>query len=493
LSTETFEYRSCYINFAAHLLNAYNPNVLYPQLPHRWSQAHWQAFIDMIADFGFNTFEFWLVPRLFSPEAFGEAFGQSFIRDIQGIIDYAHTREVRIKMLCALATVGSDWHAHCPNDPAEWRECLNLWDRWTSTLRGLGVVGIFPGDPGGCSRNGCTAETYIDAALEVTEIVKRNSPQTEIELNTWGSPFFAWGTIQGPPNWKGEFIQKYQHTAWTFDAARTERAMNHLIRRLPDFPEQTRVAINLAFNPDGNPDAMDGAQDARGWARQIAKHRPIVTWDFSLTEGENAIVPHYRFERLFTQRRRERQAAPYSGGICYTMTPMLNQLSLYQSAQSFIDPHADHRKVTQRFLHRLFGPQAEPLADLLPLFEIVPDWGNHADIDMPREQYHRRMNDGADLIRSLKGEQREVPFHPSPSAYRQELEFFFQLFADLTGPSPDFDELHKRYWQRVYAIYDHLPEHVDPRPKNATDHLIHFFDPSRDRTNLEPLPGKWID
>jgi len=42
---------------------------------------------------------------------------------------------------------------------------------------------------------------------------------------------------------------------------------------------------------------------------------PDHLWDFSLTEGENAVYPHYRFARLFARRQEERAAAPYSGGI----------------------------------------------------------------------------------------------------------------------------------------------------------------------------------
>ncbi len=93
----------------------------------------------------------------------------------------------------------------------------------------------------------------------------------------------------------------------------------------------------------------------------------------------------------------------------------------------------------------------------------------------------------------MQGKECDVPFFPTPAAYRQELEFFFQLFADLSGPSPDFDELYKRYWRRVYAIYDHLPQHVDFRPDVATSRLIGFFDPNCDRSKFGPLPGKWID
>ena len=55
--------------------------------------------------------------------------------------------------------------------------------------------------------------------------------------------------------------------------------------------------------------------------------------------------------------------------------------------------------------------------------------------------------------------------------------FFAKLFADLTEPQPDYDALGKAYWNRVYRIYDSLPEYVDPRPRGNTQRLVrHFMD-----------------
>ena len=469
--------RICYINFASHLLNAYNPNMMHVGLPYRWTDAGWFRFIDMIADFGFNTFEFWLEPRLFCREGLASDYGAEFTRQINAVIDYAHGHTIDVEMLVGLATSGSDWRTLCPNEPDEWAETQYLWDAWTRRFPGLGVVGIFPGDPGACSRNGCTAETYIDRSIDVAHLVKRNLPGCEIEFGTWGPPFFGWGNLQFPEGWRGEFIQDLQHTAWDFDKARADRSMNHLLQRLPDFPTDTAVAINMGFNSDGNP---TGDQDARPWAREIAKTHRILTWDFSLTEGENAIFPHYRFARLFQRRHEEREAAPYSGGICFTMTPLLNQLSLYESAQSFLapgaDPNADHAALAERFYTRLFGPSGRELAHLLPLMEMIPDWGHYVAVSLPRAGLHARMADLSDLLRSLDGhENPSAPFHPSLPDYRRELLFFAEMFRDLSAPSPDYDALRQRYWQRVYAIYDQLPRHVDPRPHAATDHLIQFF------------------
>lgn len=462
-----------YNNFASHLLNAYNPNMLYPDLPYRWSDAEWCRLIDMIHGFGFDALEFWLVPRLFCREGLSSDFGRGFIRQMNVIIEHANALGLKVEMVAGLATVGIDWRTYCPNIKEEWEEVCYLWDRWTKQLPGLGIVGIFPGDPGACSRNGCTAETYINKSVEVAGIIKNNLPQAEIEFNTWGPPFFGWGILYEPPGSQGEFIQEHQHTAWTFDKARADRSMNHLLRCLKDFPADTSVAINLGFNSDGNP---VGDQDARPWAREIAKTNRILTWDFSLTEGEGAIYPHYRFDRLYERRQEELAAAPYSGGICFTMTPLLNQLSLFEAAQSFRNPDADHKQLACSFFERLFGIEGTALTDYIPLFEIVPDWGYYSDIEMTRQAYHHKLQELVTLLRDLRRSVVDSAiFHPSPERYRQELLFFAQLFADLSGPAPDFQEIEKRYWERVYAIYDSLPSHVDPRPYRATNNLIGYF------------------
>lgn len=481
--------RIYYNNFAAHLLNVYNPNMLYPQLSNKWSDNDWRKCIDMIAAFGFNTFEFWLVPRLFCREGIKTEFGQEFIRQMNVIIDYAHTRNIDVMALVSLATLGSDWHTFCPNVKEEWNEVRKTWNAWTKALPGLDIISIFPGDPGACSRNGCTAETYIDKSIEISHLIKQNLPNAEIEFGTWGPPFFGWGNLEGPDGWKGEFAQKYQHTAWRFEKIRTERCMNHLLKRLPGFPEQTSVGINLGFNPDGIP---DGEQSAIHWANEIAKTNRINSWDFSLTEGENAVIPHFRFERLFAQRKRERAAAPYSGGICYTMSPLLNQLSLYESAQSFLDPDGDYIKIAKCFCEKLFGYTGRELVPYLGLFDIVPDWGNHVVIDMSREQYHRKMIELVDLLQSLSPvHSDDFPIYPSPEAWLTEHLFFAKLFSKLSEPSPNFDNLYKEYWNHVYKIYDQLPVHVDPRPKNASNRIINHFK-TRDG-KFEPIPGKWSE
>jgi hypothetical protein len=465
--------RIYYNNFAEHLQNAFNPNLLYPDLPNRWHDEEWRALVDMVAAFGFNVFEFWLVPRLFCRAGLDSDFGREFTRQMRVVIEHAHRRGLQVEFIAGLATVGDRWHTLCPQLPDEWAEIQDLWTAWTERLEGIDIAGVFPGDPGACSRNGCSAITYVDRSLDIACRLAERHPGMGFELNLWGPPVFGWGIIHGPPGWQGEFVAEYQSSAWTFDRRRADVTMTHVLQRLPEFPPRTWVGQNLGFNPDGNP---TGDQDARQWVRQIARSHPVLTWDFSLTEGENNVLPHYRLERLFERRRQERAAAPYSGGICFTMTPLLNQLSLYASAQSFLNPDAEPGAVADRFAEALFGPPGQALTSRWVLFEVVRDWGCYVDPGLDRAEYHRQIGDLAELLRSLTVLAKPaLPLHPSPEVWRRDLVFFAELLRDLSAPGPDYDALWRRYWDRVYAIYDRLPEHVDPRPRQATDRLVNRF------------------
>ena len=89
-------------------------------------------------------------------------------------------------------------------------------------------------------------------------------------------------------------------------------------------------------------------------------------------------------------------------------------------------------------------------------------------------------------------EQGPFPCFQSHDAWRLELMFYANLLADLTAPAPDYDALQERYWQHVYAIYDHLPEHVDPRPHQATTKIINHFRNLEQTVDAGPIPGKWV-
>ena len=101
--------------------------MLYPELSFRWSDDEWYRCLDMVKSFGFNTFEFWLEPRLFCREGLEEEYGVLFSDQIRRVIAYAHSVELDVFMLLSLATVGSDWKTLCPNIPDEWDEIEYLW------------------------------------------------------------------------------------------------------------------------------------------------------------------------------------------------------------------------------------------------------------------------------------------------------------------------------------------------------------------------------
>jgi len=52
--------------------------------------------------------------------------------------------------------------------------------------------------------------------------------------------------------------------------------------------------------------------------------------------------------------------------------------------------------------------------------------------------------------------------------------------------------LYDRYWRRIYAIYDRLPEHVDPRPRRATAEIIKRFINMERPADAGLIPGKWL-
>jgi len=47
------------------------------------------------------------------------------------------------------------WYFACPHDARAQDLIVRLWRHWARALAGTDLVGIFPGDPGGCNRNGC--------------------------------------------------------------------------------------------------------------------------------------------------------------------------------------------------------------------------------------------------------------------------------------------------------------------------------------------------
>ncbi len=419
-----FPVRICYVNFAEHLQNAFNPNVLFDVPVNRWSRADWERFIDMVSAFRYNVFEFWLVPSLFSPEALrGGKIQTEFADTINHVIAYAKRRGVAVHPIQAVNTVGQQWHYHCPNVPAEHAEIVALWDHWSRVMKGNELIGFFPGDPGGCFQNGCTTDTYVDLCLELAQVVRKNNPGVKIEIGTWGDPMAGWGV-----------------PLWTGKPDRAERAMKYFLEKLPQFPADTFTSINLGFSPDCHPNSHGG--DGRPWAREAAKTHKVLTWDYSVTEGEGTVSPRCRVRRMLDRRREELALGCYSGGICYTMAPKLQCLSIFCCAEAWWNPARTPEDILADFGRFTFGEPLLSMGPLLEEFEVIPDWGYYPPFPYSPQRLQASMAKLRPLLEQVDpAASPRLPLASNMTDYRQSLLFYADLFQKLATVAAGVDEL----------------------------------------------------
>ncbi len=476
-SEPVFSHRACYVNFAEHLLNHWNANVLFPEGPCQWSKEDWRAFLRELAAFGYSHFEYWLAPTFFDKRALsGEGVWGAMTERMRLVNELAHEVGLKTKLIASPGVMGAEWYFPCPKVKEDREAIFALWSHWLRELEGTDLIGIFPGDPGGCNRNGCDAGTFVDLALDLSALIKRLNPSSAIEVGTWGTPFSGWGDdLVHIPGWDGSWEMlidpKYSTPEtpahiWNGKPDRANTAMEYLLKRLPEFPEDTQVAINLGFDPDCHA-TMGG--DARGWAREVAKLRPITTWDYSLSEGELICYPHWRLPRIAARRREELAAAPYSGGMNYTMTPKLNLLTLYASGRLFNEPLTDPDQVSREFCGKVFGAENERIGELFEAFEVVQGWGHY-----PRRQWDKPALQAAygELVERLEAADVsgcELPLFPDAERYRQDLLWFARKFLELAGPEPDRARIRNEYWQKALYIYDKVPRSVDERAEASAD------------------------
>jgi hypothetical protein len=363
-----FSHRVCYVNHGEHLLNAWNANLIYPNARDQWTLDDWRRFLRMLKAFGYTCFEYWLMPTMFDlPSLKGGGIYERYANTMRAVADLAHGEGLEIECLLMLNVWGPRWFYACPGIPEERANLRKLWRHWLRELAGLDRVGLFPGDLGGCNLNGCTHETAIELDLEIAEIVKQESPNTRLEICTWGTPFCGWGSdAVEVPGWNRSAVDLLtsgfgEHTHRDFHGTpeRARAAFDYLAKRLPEFPRDTSVAINRDLIQPG---------DGIPYAREFAKLGPIVTWDYYVSEHEGTVCPHWRLDAMADARRADRAAAPYLGGICYTMSPKLNLLTLYGGAQTFIDPQADPNEIAAGFYAAVFGPEHAELGELTKAF-----------------------------------------------------------------------------------------------------------------------------
>lgn len=475
-----FAQRSYYVNFASHLLNEWNVNLIHPHGPNRWSEAEWARFLDMVKAFGFNCFEYWLEPTVYGTALEDPARAEGFASVMRMAAGLAHGRGLSVKALIIPNCVRHEWYFACPNDREDRALIERLWRDWMRRIRGTDIVGLFPGDPGGCNRNGCDHRTFLDLSLSLTEILLRETPGTRVELGTWGTPFSGWGSdLPDVPGWDGTFrdLRARAERArvpglWNGRPERARAAMEHLLGRLGEFPTDASVAVNLGFSPDADPTC---GGDARAWAREIARVRPIASWDYSVTEGELVPHPHFRLPRIFARRREERAAAPYAGAMSYTMTPRLSHLCMYAAGRAAVDPDGDPDGAAREFCTRVFGPQHEALGELMEAFEVVPGWGHYPRRRWSRAEARRAYLSIVEHLEDADMSGCLLPLFPSPQDYRRDLLWFARLLARLSGPDPDRDAVAREYRGRCYAVYESVPRASDERSEEAVKRFAGLF------------------
>jgi len=506
VSRPYFPLRIYYLNFGEHLQNAYNVNMLFDTPQCRWSLDDWKRFIDMISAMRYNVFSFWLVPTLFDPAALhGGAVQERFAQTMCEVIRYAHRQGVLVEMLVAVNTVGPDWCPYCPKVPEEHEMILKLWEHWTRRLGGLDIVGLFPGDPGGCTRNGCDYDTCVDLYEEIIARTRGNGSFL-YEVATWGAPFFGWGVngFGGGPD-------------------RAKAAFAYLGERLPHFPDSSFVSICMGLNPDSAGDACGG--NAEPYVRAVSTIRPVTTWDYAISEGEMTVIPRFRVAGII-QRRRAEAALPYIGGINYTMTPALNQLQPYAAAECYWDPNRTVEGILDGYSRLALGAENESLGRrVFPYTEVVGDWGGGGwGGDLPT--LAQRLAEAKTALASARAPRESaLLLFPSPTQALDHLRWHVDLLLRLAEVGADIEEgrrliaglggpkenallvdaeelppgqgedperkrlaelleriraaglpaLRQQYWDHVYGINDAIRKPGDPRAWGATDVLFGRF------------------
>jgi hypothetical protein len=109
-----FEHRSYYVNFASHLLNSWNANMMHENAGNRWGEAEFAGFLDMIKAFGFTCFEYWLERARGLKTVYitaPDTIGHQFSTEPEGMYDFSHSF-VASRRRSAKLSLGSSNFSH---------------------------------------------------------------------------------------------------------------------------------------------------------------------------------------------------------------------------------------------------------------------------------------------------------------------------------------------------------------------------------------------
>jgi hypothetical protein len=431
-------FRAVYINDSAHQVNNYSPNLIFPVPTYRWPIDKWQRYLDQLAFFRFNVLMIWITPQMYTPRVFsgGEEF--TYFRDtMRAIGQYGRPRGIT---LCLVNGVNVSVDAGTrldsipaykelplyrylsPLKPDEKKLNLALWDYWSKAIPEVGIWELFPGDPGGCHEEGCGPETYVDLALELTAIIKRNNPSARIDFCPW--QFFGWG-----PSWPAEFRK---------DTRRVDRGYEYLMSKLDAFPPDTMFSPNLNDFTSERPiaGAGFGGGSTVKYIERMARAHMVHTWTYFSTEGEGWINHHYKVPGILRQRELEARY-PISGGLCYTMTPALNILNQFACSEGFWNPQITAAEVMHRYTEGVFSTSAQSFIDVFPTYDVAPmvgyTFGGAPSWRPDYAKLNTQMTHNREVFTSLDlAAYPRFVIQPSPREYAAELIYYAGLYEKLS-------------------------------------------------------------
>ena len=237
-------------------------------------------------------------------------------------------------------------------------------------MQGNEYIGFFPGDPGGCIRNGCTAETFVDLCLELSKVVRKNNPRCR-SRSARGASHSPAGVCRSGPGKPA--------------AGRAVDA--RLPRQIARVPAGTFTSINQGFSRDCDPNLERRRRTAI--CQEAAQTHPVLTWDYSVTEGEGTVSPRCRVRRMFAARREPSWRGLLFGRYLLhdDTAAQLPEPSSAAPRRFGTRPGARRRAGRLRPVHLRRASAA--IGPLLEEFEVIPDWGYYAPFPYSPQRLQR--------------------------------------------------------------------------------------------------------
>jgi len=185
-----------------------------------WDLPRLRTYLDMIKAFGFNSVQVYDQWESYLDAGWGakDAVWDSLIADgwegeardwpekVDAIGEYARSIGLRATIFVWGNTgfddrTGRAFWALCPNDPDEREVLEHYWERQARHASHFDHVVTHWGDPGGCSRNGCTIGTAQHCHNEIVERCRRYNADVESSFSLWmldSKRFGRWPGYEGP-------------------------------------------------------------------------------------------------------------------------------------------------------------------------------------------------------------------------------------------------------------------------------------------------------